>query len=297
MTMVSRNLSIVFDGLEITQPMKITVTVTRDGMSEEPDFADIKIQNLTEDTRSKISTEYKKLSIYAGHGTRSELVFTGDIQSVTSRHDRTEWITTILAGDGATVMRQAIMNKAYKSPISARALIEDIGKTSGIADGKVEFIDIPTKTDALTSVTLTSTARDELTRITEPRGWTWNIQNDKLVVAAAQKSRKAVSYKIDTESGMIGSPEWVNTGMKIDGDSKEKLRVRVKVLCLPSIKPKDKIKITTKALEGRIGSFTFIREREHVLDDFFTVERVIQNLDTRDGDFSTSIEATIQREK
>ncbi len=291
--MIKRNLIIDIDGLEIRDPLKIIVVCAKDANSDQPDFAEILLVNLSEGTRSQV-IKAKKIAIYAGHGDNANLVFLGDIQAVSNKKNDTEWETRILAGDGATVMRQSIINKTYRKPIKTKDLIRDIASSGGLAD-TVEFVDIPETTDILRGITLSAPTRTELSRICNPRGWTWNIQNEKLVVVGKEASRKKTAYDIGVDTGMIGSPEWINMGQGVSTDRKaDPVKIRVKVLCIPSIRPKDKIKIRTSSLEGRIGSFTYAGEDTQRLNDFFTVENVTHNLDSRDGDFSSTIEATLK---
>ena len=300
---LKRNLIIDVGGTIIRDPMKIQCTITKDSDTDQPDFAEIKLYNLTEGTRSKISTEAKKVLVQGGFGDDEDDIFIGDIQVVTSKHTATEWITTIIAGDGATALQQAIINKSYKSPISSKELLEDIARTSKLVDedvkDNVEFVDIDDDVNTLRGVSLSAPARDEFTRICRGRGWNWNIQNEKIVVTPKDKSRKELAYDISVETGMVGSPEWVNTGRNLrkKDDKQNPLKIRVEVLMLAGIRPRDKIKITTKSLEGRIGTFLYNKQRKETLDDFFTVDTVKHTLDSRDGKFITKIEATIQEKE
>ena len=296
--MIRRNMEVDVDGSIYASPLKMTAIITKSADSDSPDFAEVQLYNLNEDSRSRLTTKGKRMMISAGHGDQIHAAFMGDIQVVTSRRENTEWITTIIAGDGATAMRQSVINKTYKSPVAVRDLIQDIATTSKIAK-ETEFIGIDTsKIDILRGVTLTAPARKELTRLCNPRGWTWNVQDDVLTIRDRNFSRENTAFLISVATGMVGSPEWINQGQTVTETGGETdLRIKVTTLALPGIRPNDKLQIQTSSLEGRIGTFTFSRNRSDDMNDFFTAERVTHRLDSTEGDFVTEIEATLQKDK
>jgi len=287
---IKRNLTVQIDDIAVSEPAKITVTCTKDIDSDSPDFCEVEIYNVTEGTRTKI-VDSKRIKVTAGHGSNEELLFIGDIQAVLNKKDPSEWVTKIIAGDGATAMAQSIINKTYSSPTDVKTMIEDIAKTSGLAE-KTEFVGIENSTkDTLRGTAMTGTASQEISRLCRPRDWTWNIQDETLVVCPKGKSREEEAYRIAVDTGMIGSPEWINTGQDLRGNKpKDGFKIKVDVLCIPSIKPNDKIRIETMALEGRIGTFVYKRDNDNPLNDVFIVEKVRHTLDSRDGDFKSNLE-------
>ena len=287
---LKRNLTVQIDDIAVSEPAKMTVKCTKNVSSDSPDFCEVILYNVSEATRSKI-VESKRIQVTAGHGDSEELVFIGDIQAVTNTKKPTEWETKIIAGDGATALAQSIINKTYSSPTDVKTLMEDIARTSGLAE-RTEFIGIDKGTkDTLRGTTVSGKAAKEISRLCTPRDWTWNIQDETLVVCPIGKSRDPEAYKISVETGMIGSPEWINTGMNLHGKApKEGFKIKVDVLCIPSIKPNDKIRIETKALSGRIGTFVYKRDNDNPLNDVFVVEKVTHDLDSREGNFKSTLE-------
>jgi len=284
---LERTLILNIDGLEIRSPAKITANITKDVSSNAPDSAQVTIYNLSEETRTKV-TKAKKIEISAGYREKVEVVFLGDIQAVLSKKEQTEWTTQVFCGDGATAMKQAIINKTYTKPLKAKELIEDISRTSGLAND-IEFMDgIEDTKGTLRGSVRNGKATREIDRICRARGWKWNLQNEKLVVSQSGKSRTDNGYLISVETGMIGSPEWLNVGQDTSKEPEKKLTVEA--LCIPSIKPNDKVRVISGGISGRIGSFTYNTTRANPLDAFFCVESVTHNLDSREGSFSTSLD-------
>ena len=290
MSILKRNLTVQIDDIAVSEPAKIKVTCTKDVDSNNPDFCEVEIYNVSEGTRSKI-VESKRIQVTAGHGDDEDVLFVGDIQAVTNKKNPSEWVTKIIAGDGATAMAQSIINKTYTSPTDVKTMIEDIARTSGLAKS-VEFVNIDKgSTDTLRGTTMTGKASDEITRLCRPRDWTWNIHDYVLVVCPTGEGREDESYKISVDTGMIGSPEWINTGQDLRGkEPKEGQEIKVDTLCIPSIKPNDKIRIETMALQGRIGTFVYNQQNDDPLNDVFIVQKVRHTLDSREGGFKTNLE-------
>jgi hypothetical protein len=286
---IKRNLVVQIDDIAVRDPAKITARITKDVESDSPDFCEVTIYNLTEATRSKIIAS-KRIEVSGGYSDTEEVIFTGDIQAVLNKKDPSNWKTTIIAGDGATAMVQSIINKTYKKPTDVKTVLEDIARTSGLAK-KIEFIDIENSTDTLRGTTRVGRATSEINNICLPRDWTWNIQNDTLVICKHGKGREIEAYKISVDTGMIGSPEWVNTGQDLSGkEKKDGQKIKVDSLCIPSIKPNDKVRIQTMSLSGRMGTFVYKRDNEDPMDDVFIVQNVTHDLDSREGSFKSSLE-------
>jgi hypothetical protein len=287
---MTRNLILNISGLEIRDPMMIIAKIVKDSKSNQPDFAEITIFNLSEGTRAEIALPGKQIAIYGGHGSVQDLIFLGDVQSVTSAKDGTEWTTAITAGDGSTAMKQAIINKSYSQPVKFLDLVNDLVTSSGLAE-TVENIGAENFSIGSRGSAYAGSASKYLTDIAEAHGYEWNIQDGAAVVSKIGSSR-AKLYKISVETGMIGSPEWVNTG-KDNSHAAEKdgLKIKVKSLCIPSIKPIDQVNIISRTMEAKIGGNLFKTVKQS-LNDFFVVSRIIHNLSSRQGEFSTEIEAT-----
>lgn len=288
---IKRNLIVDIDGLIIRDPMKITATITKDGDSNQPDFGQVTIMNLSQTTRSILTEESKKMSIYAGYGENENLIITGDIQSIISTKEGTEWITEVIIGDGATALKQAILNKTYDRPITNKDLIKDMVRVSGLSDQPVEFIDVDDATQMLRGFTVNGAIEDELTSLTATAGMNWNIQGGKVVVSKTNKAREVQAYLISVDTGMIGSPEIVNTGSDLtDKKAKSGKRLKVKALCIPSVRPNDRVRIKTTTLQGRVGSVTYNSTVDNPIDEQYKVMSVDHNLDSREGPFETTME-------
>jgi hypothetical protein len=291
MKYIKRNLTVQIDDIAISEPAKIKVTCTKENDGKTPDFCDVTLYNLSENIMSKI-VESKRILVTAGHNEVESKVFLGDIQAVTTKKTQNEWVTKIIAGDGATALAQSIINKTYKKPISAKTMIEDIARTSKLSK-KTEFIDVGDEKGTLRGTSVTGKASSEIDRLCRARDWNWSIQNETLTVCKNGSSRKNEAYRIAVDSGMIGSPEWINTGTDLRGKKpKDGFKIKVEALAIPSVRPNDKIRIETFTLMGKIGSFVYRKDVSDPLNDVFIVDKVRHDLDSREGNFRTTLECS-----
>ena len=292
---LKRDLIVTIDGKQYTDPLKITVTITKDNKADDPDEATITLYNLNVASRSSI-IEGQRVEVYAGYNGNTDLAFMGDVLAVSNAKKSTEWVTEIHAGDGAVNMKRSVINKSYKKPLGTQELIEDIAKSAKPAlCEQVEFVGIEEENKRKRGTVHTGRAWREIERLCKPRGWTCNIQNGTLVVAADGKGKDDKAYVISVDTGMINSPEWINIGNFAISGKQEKpqdRRMRVEVLAMPTLEPSDKVRIKSDYADGKSSSFIFKFSPSNALDEEFVVERVEHQLDSREGDFKTIIEAS-----
>ena len=288
--MKKRKLTIDVDGIIITNPMAITVSIVKDAGSEEVDFATITILNLAQATRATLTEDTKRVAISGGYDIEA-LMFIGDIQSVVNMKKGTEWITTITAGDGENVRRQAIMDKTYNEPVQLRTLAQDLAFALGEAEA--ELIEV---TDAYITgrpSTYFGSAENELNKLAEAEGLQWSIQDDHVVINAVGTGRTMLAYDIRAETGMIDTPQWLNAGVQsVAGVETPRERILVKSLLLPSLKPLDLVSVKSGGFQIRFQSLEF---KNKGANEAFTgvVQRVNHKANNVDGEFITLVELTL----
>lgn len=280
---IGRNLLVQFNEYAVRSPMLIIAQVTKDAKSGIADSAQIQIYNLSRGTMADIIDDNTKVQLYGGYGEQENLIFTGNLQFITSTKSETEWITTVIAGDGDNVMRQNLLNKTYTSGVKLDTIVRD---AANALVGDPELLDVRFQHQPGRGITISGKAHDTLEKYAKNANATVNIQDGKVVVAGPKAKRSVIGYKINISTGMVGVPVWMNIGQ--DNQQLKTLkgrRIRVDSLCIPSIKPFDKVHIKSDALMFKEGNKTV------TVDHVFTVDRVDHNLNSRESDFMTSIEA------
>ena len=113
------------------QSFRISFTSTKNSSSN-PNSANIKIYNLSEDTKAKLKDIMKKnqelqaksqkpLAVYLSAGyveeNGAELLFQGNITDVYTMYQEPDYVTILSCFDGAFVLRDTFINVAYQNGI------------------------------------------------------------------------------------------------------------------------------------------------------------------------------------
>lgn len=276
------------DILTIKEPLTIQATIVKDIKSGESDYAQVTITNLSTSSRDKLNTEYGKIQILGGYGDQEDLMFLGNIISSTHKKEGAEWISTIECGDGIEILDKALINKTYEKGFKLGDIIRDFAKESDLSVESIIGIDENFALDRGKSFSMDS--KQALTELGNANNFDWSIQDNNLVIAKRGTGREQVTRVISARTGMVGSPEWINTGADDQKTVTQKGQAfKVNSLCIPSLRPVDKILIKSESLKGRIGSYNYNIEKEDYQIEFI-VNKVQHDLNNRSGNFITQIE-------
>ena len=294
MQLFKRNLIIIVgseeDSLIIKEPLTIQATIVKDIKTGESDYAQVSITNLSKASRDKLNTQYNKVQILGGYGNQEDLIFLGNIISSTHKKEGADWISTIECGDGIETLDKALINKTYEKGFKLGDIIKDFANISDLSIESIIGID---ENFALSrGKSFSMDAKQALTELGNANNFDWSIQDNKLVVTKRGTGREAVTAVISARSGMVGSPEWINTGADDQKTVPQKGQAfKVNSLCIPSLRPADKIIVKSESLKGRIGNYNYNIEKEDYELEFF-VTKVQHDLNNRAGNFVTQIECT-----
>lgn len=104
-----------------------------------PNKANIQIYNLKESTRNLIAEDGTLVELFVGYQ-NLVLLFSGTVINVIHKKEKTEWITTIYAGDSDSVLNSATINKTLPAGTTPEQLFNELvkglpGVTKGITEG------------------------------------------------------------------------------------------------------------------------------------------------------------------
>lgn len=91
----------------------------------EANEAEIIIYNLTKNTREKLKKD-EKITIEAGYGKDTGLIFSGYITKRKTKHDGVDIVTTIYAIDSRALKDRKIKSKSYKKGVKASTILKDL---------------------------------------------------------------------------------------------------------------------------------------------------------------------------
>jgi len=271
--------------------LKINAKIIKDAKTGEDDFCELEIYNLSEPTRELFNTQYTNIVVSAGYGDRVGAVFIGNIQSSTHTFEGQDWVTRIVASDGGRALDQALINRTYKKGTTLGDMMQDFQNITGLPELSMIGLDVNKVLER--GKTINGMFRETMTELGASNEFDWSVQDGSIVAVKTSESRNAQRIVVSAQTGMIGSPEWINTGTsKAKTQAEDGTKLKVVSLCQASIKPFDKIFVKSVALRGRISGISISIDPTELVGEF-KVLKVTHELDSFDGDFKTTLECQL----
>lgn len=237
-------------------------------LDKEPNSATVTISNLASDTRSFVQKKPLIVRIDAGYDGNLRHLFTGDLRYGLSDLKSTDWETVLQLGDGDRAYRYARTSRSYHKGTSVQVALKDAAAAMGLQLPSSVVASADLQAQFATGRTLHGPARDELTRLLEPFGYHWSMQDGKLQILKDQAADSTTALTVSQASGMIGSPVY---------GSPEKngkpATLNVKTLLYPEVTPGGSVAIASDAING-----------------VFRVNKVVHTGDTHGEPWTTEIE-------
>lgn len=241
--------------------------VVRD-FSKHPNTAEVQITNLSPNSRALLQQRPLKVQIMAGYDGTARLIAQGDIRYSASKQDGVDWVTLLQIGDGARAYANARVNKSFGANATYRQVLTEVVRSMGMKLPSALATNFDLDKKFVTGATIHGPARDELSRLLDPFGLQWSIQNGVLRILTDQAATPGTALPLGEEQGMIGTPEFGSPPK-----SGKPPHMTVKCLLYPELIPGDKVKLTSKAKSG-----------------VFKLVKVEHSGDTAGGDFITTVE-------
>lgn len=278
-------------GVEITN-LRMTFSVYKDD-TKNPNRSTIQIYNLSPATRAALEKPDVRCVFKAGYAEENGPVevYQGDVSFVFSKYDKSNVITEIELGEGAKAIRDAMITLGYTAGVTSTKVLRDIAAKMKMS------ITIPSDAPVRTwqnGLSFHGTARSGLDKVTSATGLSWSIQGGGLQIIRAGGNTNRTVVDLASDSGLIGHVERVRKGsQEITEDlSDEKKRLaaekarsrqivtttheedgwKVRSLLLPSLLPGDRIKLSSRSVEG-----------------VFTIKDLRHFGDTHGGDWMTEL--------
>lgn len=197
-------------GIKITDlRMRFNVRKSSD---DQPNSAKIEIYNLNSDNTSQLLSEWVDIQLTAGYQGAERLIYSGQIRTSTPKIDGTDRIITIESGDGDREILRGFVNKTLTKGCTADQIINEC---------QASMFGVPTayKDKLPTSYSrgrvLSGRAADILSQQVKQDNAQWSIQDGQLLLLKDDNVRPNAVWLIDQETGMLGSPEPTQDGVKV----------------------------------------------------------------------------------
>lgn len=238
MELYQRQIELTAGGKSFTNNDGFTIYFTVPfSTSENPDVSEIELYNLSQDSIASIEGKaYTILNV----GYKGDIgnILSGKIESINSRWERTDKITTIKVSDGGLEWRNTRIQKTYAKGSTAKYIMTDLSSLLGL-----EVVEVSPKNDITYQLgrTISGGVEQALKQLVEDTNSKMYINKGKLYIRADDKGN-VIGFVLNSDTGLIGSPE------KIEEDGVIKYNVRC--LLQHKITTDSIIQIESKTLNG-----------------------------------------------
>lgn len=241
--------------------------------SSDPNTCEFKVWNLNVNTRNRVAKLDDFGFVSAGYlkADNVETIFVGNITDIKEMYEPPNVITVISMADGEKSLNKKKVSVSYGKGSQALQILKDLVKKSGL-DLKTPLEKLGINKVYNTGFSHTGTVQQAIRKVSEYSGLDWSVQNEQLKFTLEGQSDESRVIIIDSDTGMLGSPQ--KTKIK---DNKRKSKVELdgwKVVSFlqPQAEP-----------QGRIELFSLVTGPEKI----FKIIDVEHNGDNTEGDFQT----------
>lgn len=216
------------DGLDLSG-LRIVFKIKKSD-AQTPNTAEIRVYNLAEETAKQIQKEFTRVVLQAGYESNYGVIFDGNIKQVRmGRENGTDTYIDIAAGDGDDAYNYAIVNTTLAAGAKQSDQINAAAgsmASKGVSKG---FVGETGATALPRGKVMYGMARDYLRQSAEASGTTWSVQDGKLQVVDRTAVLPNEAVVLNSKTGLIGTPEQTNDGIKAKCLLNPLLKIAVRV--------------------------------------------------------------------
>lgn len=249
-------------GLTFTNALDLEFTVPFDDDTE-PNEAEIIVYNLSRATVGKLKSD-EEISITAGYGSDTGVIFVGVVSKVTSKWEGQDKITTIKATDDIYQKNWDIDSISFKAGVKASYILKTlVGKL------KLPIAVFKTRKDHTytEAVTVSGNLMQNINQYAEVCGVSAYIHKRKVYVRHLSDGDD-LGFTVNSSTGLVGSPEEFTEEVDNEDYTETKKGVKFTMLLEHRIGTASIVNLKSRDVSGRYR----VREGQHVCNetDFYT---------------------------
>lgn len=233
MSLFRRKWSVTLGDLKVTD-LRVQFRVTKT-LEKEPNTLDLKISNLSEASRGKLTKKSLTATLEAGYEGTVGIIFSGDSRTIDNTRDHVEWVTHVQCGDGEAAYRHARVNESFGPNTSFKDVIKKAASSLGLNTGNLDDV-LKQNLSVQTfkhGVALFGSASEKFDKLVKSIGYTWSIQQGALqLTKPGEPPAPTTAILLSPSTGLIGSPDHAPPDKK-----KKPSQLKVKCLLNPKIRP------------------------------------------------------------
>lgn len=278
----------------IPKVLRITGNITKTSLGY-PNQGILEFFNLDTSTRAKLTNRNARLKITGGKPDNEVLFFEGDIRNAIPTRQGLDVILTVYVGSNQKDWNNATKSVSYAGEVTYKKILTDLAKALPNASGEPSFDKAPNflkKNPKIRDVVIQGSVRDSLhryikvgTSADKSDDLVYTIQDDGEVVFADASGLVANESEvmIDRVGQIIGVP------------TVEVAYLLLKTHFLPSANVFNTLTVASEFATSQIGNLFFLDQEEVALQvaGQKRIREVVHTFDTRGGDWTTSVKASV----
>ncbi len=249
---------------------------TKKGDTQTPNSAEIRVYNLSEATVSRMKREFTRVVLQAGYQSNSGVIFDGNIRSArTGRENGTDTWLEIIAADADRAYNFATVNTtlaAGSTPADRVGVCQQSFAAKGAGAGHVPDLGGGTLPRGKVMYGM---ARKFMRDEAQTTDCSWSFQDGKMQMVKSAGYLPGEAVALTHETGLVGTPEQTNEG--------------IKVCCLlnPKLRVGGRIKLDNKSIQQARTDLKMGAQRPPKMDSdgFYRILKVEFTGDTRGNDW------------
>lgn len=226
--------------------LHIEFEVKRSLSAKVANSAEIKIFNLSEDSRKKLQGMRDVfVSLEAGYAQGQSLIYRGELREAWSTKDGDNWITVISSAEAAKKRKKKRINKSFPAGTSVSAIIVACAKALQVGLGNVEKKAAGARpwdgqsASFATGYVASGDAVSQLDRVCRSCGIEWSIQDNQLQLLDRGAALQEKGILLTPQSGLLESPELGKGNV-----------VRCRAAMIPGLYPGRRVELRSRHVSG-----------------------------------------------
>lgn len=203
------------NGLDLTppgaSPLRVNFRVYQSDY-ETPNWAIIRVYNVSDQTAKKLSQEFQRVALQAGYtGANYGAVFDGTIKQVMFGHEsNVDSYVDIYAADGDIAYNNAVVNTSLAAGSRPQDQLNQIQSAMSLPVGY--SVDLP-PTALSRGKVMFGLARDHMRRLADTQVASWSIRNGQLTLIPLSSYQPSEAVVLTAATGLVGFPQQTPGGI------------------------------------------------------------------------------------
>jgi len=225
--------------------LRVTFEITK-SKKKHPNSCTVSIYNMNEDSRALFQHKPTKLSISAGYDDAPRLLFTGSMTWSETVQKGVDIVTTAIIGDGARPFRGATVSRSFAPGTQVITAVLYVIKAMNMVAPENLANDPSLRSKFQAGDTVHGKCSAELSRLLEPYGYEWSIQDGRL--QALRENEALVDETVISEN-ILNTLEF---GPPSETTKKKKKPIlNIPMVLNPELKIGQKVRVEGLRIKGR----------------------------------------------